>query len=185
MFSPLLKGDIHIDQRGVAFCTGECEIGTTDISNSVSLTTAFSFEFCSINLDKQPNISFGIKQSESIVLTLDYFAILRTIRSITVTPHIPSDGIGVSIHLLVSENEISLYVNGVLQTQKYTLDTSSFSFFLSFNSISAVILTPFSTVELSNTFFPELTSHLWTQLPYRVSLRGFNIKSTSDSSRNI
>lgn len=185
MFSPLLKGDIHIDPRGVAFCKGECEIGTTEISNTDSLTTAFSFEFCSINLEKQPNILFGIKQNESIVLLLDYFGILRNVRSITVSPHIPSDGLGISIHLLVSENEVSLYINEILQTQKYTLDTETFSFFLSFNSISAVILTPFSTVDLSKIFFPDLTSHLWAQLPFRVSLRGFNIKSASDSSRNI
>lgn len=185
MFLPLLKGNIHIDQRGVAFCKGECEIGTTEISNTDSLTTAFSFEFCSLNLEKHPKILFGVKQSESIVLLLDYFGILRTVRSITVSPHIPSDGLGVSIHLLVSENEISLYINEVLQTQKYTLDTGAFSFFLSFNSISTVVLTPFSTIDLPKVFFPDLTSHLWAQLPFRVSLRGFNIKSASDSSRNI
>ena len=186
MFSPQLKGNIRIDNRGIAVCRGKCEIGTTQISNLESPITAFSFEFCSLQLNTDPHIRFGIKHGERILTEFNYFELLREIIGISVKPHIPSDGLGIKMHLLISDNEISLYINESLQLQTYPLECEIYSFYLSFDSISATVLTPFAEAnQIQQSFFPDLIPHLWSQLPFSISMRGFHIKSSTDSNRHV
>ena len=186
MYSPVLEGDVELLPNGVAKCRGGCVISSSLLHfNEVPFVCAFSFDICALESKNTPEIQFGIKHNGLTKLDFNYFALLASIRADSLRPHIPSDGLGVPIRLLVDKTNVRLYVNEVLCPMNYALDSNSMSFYLKVQADEAIIFTPFCQEEVPQAFFPYLAPRLWSQLPWRVAIRDFTIRGTHDTIRNV
>ena len=127
--------------NGVAKCRGGCVISSSLLHfNEVPFVCAFSFDICALESKNTPEIQFGIKHNGLTKLDFNYFALLASIRADSLRPHIPSDGLGVPIRLLVDKTNVRLYVNEVLCPMNYALDSNSMSFYLKVQADEAIIL---------------------------------------------
>ena len=186
MYSPVLEGDVELLPNGVARCRGGCVISSSRLHfNEVPFVCAFSFDICALESKSTPEVQFGINHNGLAKLDFNYFALLASIRADSLRPHIPSDGLGVPIRLLVDKTNVRLYVNEVLCPMKYDLDSNSMSFYLKVQADEAIIFTPFCQEEVPQAFFPYLAPRLWSQLPWRVTIRDFTVRGTHDSIRNV
>lgn len=180
-------GDITIDERGVAKCSGDVEL-QFGIQPYLEYNTAcaLSFEFVEIEVsDYVPLIECGIKSAENTYLKkYNYFDVLSSVRSTSTIPVISYDSIGVIIHLLFDKGVSYLFVNEKLYDCHYFSDPNNLSFFVSFKGEKCTFLTPFGE-DIQKSFFPTLIPQLWTPLPFKVLIRGFQVRGTNDTLRAV
>jgi hypothetical protein len=162
MYSSIVKGNVKLKSNGLASCCGGCSICTSPITFTGSTScAAFSFELCAIEVSSMPSLEFGLEFEDGRRLAFEYFAFLSDLRASRLDPHIPSDGIAVSIRLLVRNTRLSLYVNEVLLPQTFSIHSCEFCFFINVSADRALIFTPFVTDSIQPSFFPYLVPNFW------------------------
>ena len=154
---PKIEGVVDIDEEGIATCHGKCSISTDPFNVLSNQYSAFCFYIIRMDLNqdqKDLDIKFGLRWSETESITFDYYSFLATLRRSTVNPHISIDGIGVLVRLFVYEENLMIYVNDVLLPEKHKVRFSSGSFFIGETSSLAIIATSLS--DKTRPFFPTM-----------------------------
>jgi hypothetical protein len=165
------SGDVALTPNGLVRCRGNCSLSTSTFPVTItSPSIAFSFEFCSISPNSDPSIAFGLSQPElPPEHTFSFFEFLQELRSTTAEPHIPFDGIGISIRLFLSAGRMSVYVNDHLTNVIASVSQGLSFFFLRISCEEALVLTSFTRCGI-RAFFPEREPRLWTSRPEQIRL---------------
>ncbi|OHT02769.1 hypothetical protein TRFO_30026 [Tritrichomonas foetus] len=180
--SPIIDGNCILNENGIATGKGDFSISTS----VVNFDSSFCFSFAFIQISPDSKILFGVKGDPYSNFTLNYSEFLYLMRSSSIHPQIPNDGIGVSIRLLIFNQKLNIYINDVIYDNKYDVQSNNCQMFVNvINSanIPTILCTSFHKKENFQAFFPKKQNFFWNNGEKGIIERDFVI-SVSNSLQN-